>query len=212
MKRINSLSDLLMEELSDLLNAENQLTGALPKMAQASGLSVLKDTLEKYLKITRGHIDLLEGILGDIGQKPSNRVCKAIQNLIRESEGLVKKTERSSSLDAAIISVAQRAEQYEIVEYKKAREHAADLGHTRIVELFTKILNEKRTMNFHLNELAQGIINAQAGGFYIPEGSFSRGGIKQKGKGTDVSRFISEGNPNAQEQNSQNPEEQGDLS
>ncbi len=217
MRKTESLSDLLVEELANLLDAEDQLIEALPKMAEASQSSALKNTLGSYLEITREHIDRLQGIFSNTGQTPQKSNCKTMKELIAESEDVIKKTEKSQTRDAAIIWVAQRMEQYEIAEYKKVREHAADLGHTKIVELFTKTLNDERAMNFHLNELAQGIINIQTidpkdfdrqqGGFYIPKEKFRRGGIKKKNKNTDVSRFISEGNPNLE-----NPEEQGDLS
>ncbi len=227
MKKINSLHDVLIEELADLLNAESQLVEASPKMAQASQSPALKNALEDCLGITREHIKRLQDIFSKIGQKPPELTCKAIQGFIAESENVVNDPERSPDRDAAIISVAQRVERYEIAGYKIAREHAADLGHTRIVELLNKTLDEERAMNFHLNELAQRMINVQAiapqrGGFYMPEKKFSRGGIKKKSKNADVSRFISEGNPNIQEdndkgkekedQNSQNPKDQGDLS
>ena len=35
MSRLNSLQDLFIDELKDVYNAENQITKALPKMAQA---------------------------------------------------------------------------------------------------------------------------------------------------------------------------------
>ena len=37
------LKELLVEELQDLLHAENQLTAALPKMAQAAHAPKLKE-------------------------------------------------------------------------------------------------------------------------------------------------------------------------
>ncbi len=56
----------------------------------------------------------------------------------------------------------------------------------------------------------------------MPGGKLNAKGIKKKTKNTDISRFIGEGNPNIQEtggngkekedQNSQNPEDQEDLS
>jgi ferritin-like metal-binding protein YciE len=208
-----------MEELADLLNAESQLIEALPKMADSSRLQALKTALEDCLKITREHVTRLQDIFSNIGQNPQRLTCKAMKGLIRKEA--VNKTEKGPAGDTAIIDVAQRVQQYEISRYKTVREHAADLGHTRIVELFTKTLNEKRAMNFHFNELAQGMINAQAidpessgqrkaqRGFYVREGKFKRGGIKKKIKDTDISRFISEGNPNVQNPEGKE-EEKGD--
>jgi len=175
MKRINSLSDLLMEELADLLNAENQLAEALPKMVEASQSSALKTVLKDYLEVTRKHANRLQDIFSNIGQNPQGVTSKAMKGLIEESEEVVNQTEKCPARDAAIVSVVKLVERYEIVGYQMACEHAADLAHTRIVELLNESLDEERTMNLSLNELAQGMINIQTidpkrGGFYIPEG------------------------------------------
>jgi ferritin-like metal-binding protein YciE len=43
------LKELLVEQLQDLLHAEGQLTGALPKMAEAAHHPKLKEAFEKHL-------------------------------------------------------------------------------------------------------------------------------------------------------------------
>jgi ferritin-like metal-binding protein YciE len=221
MKRINSLNDLLMEELADLLNAENQLSEALPKMVEASQSLTLKLVLQAQLEVTKEHAYRLQDILSNLGQKTQGVTCKVMKGLIQESEDVIHKTENGQARDIAIISMMQRVEKYEISGYGTAMEHAVDLGQRRVVEVLDKTINEERAMNLHLSELAQGIINLQAtdpnsksqktnqqqesplkaksGGFYVPEGKFGRGGIKKKSKITEVSRFISEGNPNIQD-------------
>jgi ferritin-like metal-binding protein YciE len=188
MKRINSLSDLLLEELADLLSAENQLIEALPKMAEACQSLTLRLVLEAHVEVTKSHADRLKDIFSNILQNPQRLICKAIKKLIVESEDIISKAEKSQDREAAIIRLAQRVEQYEITWYQTACEHAIELHHTKIVELLNKTLNEERSMNLHLNELAQGMINAEARGFYIPEGKFSRGGIKKKSKSKDFPR------------------------
>ena len=161
MKSFDSLNDLLMEELAGLLNMENRLIDALPGMERAAESAVLKIILQKYLKMTREHAGRLRDIFNNAGQNPKEAASKAMEGFMAESQELVRKTEKSQDRDNAIIWLAQRMEQYEIAEYKKAREHAVDLGQEKIVESFTKTLNEQRALNFHLNELAQGMINAQ---------------------------------------------------
>lgn len=210
-----------MEELANLLDAENQLVAVLPKLAQASESSGLKVALEGHLEVTKEHVRRLERIFSDIGKRPKDVVCESMKGFVGESENVINKAEMCPARDAAIISVAQRVEQYEVFRYQTACQHGTDLGSTKIVEVLIKTLNEERTMNFQLNELAQYMINVQAinpfiyhqptiskqdspskpksGGFYIPENKFKRGGIKKKSKSTDVSRFISEGNPNIQD-------------
>jgi ferritin-like metal-binding protein YciE len=220
MKRINSLSDLLMEELSDLLSAENLLVEVLPKMGQVSQLPALKTILEDHLKVTKDQVYRLQDIFSNIRQEPQKITCKTMKRIIADCDAVINKTEKCRAQDTDIISMARRIEQYEIAGYQAACEHAADLGHTRIVELLNETLDEERVMNLRLIELAQYIINAQAinpfafsqestqqqepfstpdsGGFYMPERKFKRGSTKKKPKSTDVSRFIDEGNPNTQ--------------
>jgi len=208
MNRINTLSDLLMEELAELFNIEYQLVQALPKMAQACQSSALKTVLEGHGGVTKIQAGRLQDIFSNIGQNPQAVICRAMKDFIGEGEYVMKELEKSTIRDTAIISVMQAVEKYEITGYRRACEHAADLGHTRIVELLSETLIEERAMNLHLNELAQLMINDQAidpspkagsGGFYIPKGKFNRNRIKRKRNNTDLSRFISEGNPNSQD-------------
>lgn len=162
MRKITSLSDLLMEELEDLLNAENQLVKALPKMAEASQSSELKHALEDHLRATKKHVNRLQEIFGDLGQYPETMVCKAMQGLIDEGEDVMNAADKCPTRDAAIIGAAQRVKHYEIAGYGTSREHAADLGHTKIVELLDQTLKEERAVNFYLNILAMEFINIKA--------------------------------------------------
>jgi Mn-containing catalase len=51
------LKDLLIEEMRDLLHAENQLVAALPKMAKAAHEPKLKAAFESHLEQTKGHVE-----------------------------------------------------------------------------------------------------------------------------------------------------------
>jgi len=203
MKKFTSLKDLLIEELADLLDSGAQLITALPKMAQACQSSTLKASLENYLKVTKDQANRLQDIFSNTEHNHPGRVCRALKSLIREYEELVNKGEKGPARDAAIISIVQRVARYEIDGYKTAREHAADLGFIKMLALVEETLKEERAMNFHLNELAQSMINVQA---IDPKGTQQEDKPQErslnngaKGFYIPVSRFISEGNPNIQE-------------
>jgi ferritin-like metal-binding protein YciE len=51
--KANSLKKLYVDELKDLYNAENQLVGALPKMAKAATSADLRAGFEQHLEQTR---------------------------------------------------------------------------------------------------------------------------------------------------------------
>jgi Mn-containing catalase len=161
MKKINFYSDLLMEELAELLNAENQLIEALPGMVEASQSTALKLALRQHLQETREQAGRLQDVFPQ-GRDGEGNFCAAISMFIKDSEELIKRKDKSRARDTEIIRMAQRMEDYEITRYKMAREQAADFGHTFIVEVLTESLHEERAMKFLLNELAQYMINVQA--------------------------------------------------
>ncbi len=50
MPNMNSLQELLHEELKDVYDAEKQLTKALPKMAKKASSEELRDAIEEHLQ------------------------------------------------------------------------------------------------------------------------------------------------------------------
>src|SRR5262249_42810559 len=149
MKRTNFLNDLLMDELAEIFDAESHMARVLPKMAEASQSAALKIAFQDHLEDTRDQAVRLRDVFT---ARNSEIACKTMRSFVQETEETIAKMRKSPVRDAALIEVAQRVEQYEITRYKIAREHAADFGHTKIVEVLTETLNEERAMKFHLNE------------------------------------------------------------
>src|SRR5207249_11460584 len=56
MANLESLDELLQDELKDIYDAEKQLTKALPKMAKNATSEELKQAFEEYLQETEQHI------------------------------------------------------------------------------------------------------------------------------------------------------------
>ncbi len=57
---MTQLKELLVSELQDLLHAENQIVGALPKMVEAAHSDKLKEAFEKHLTQTEGQVERLK--------------------------------------------------------------------------------------------------------------------------------------------------------
>ena len=64
---MESLQELLVEEMRDLYSAENQLTKALPKMAKKASNPQLKKAFETHLRETDGHATRLQQIFEKLG-------------------------------------------------------------------------------------------------------------------------------------------------
>jgi ferritin-like metal-binding protein YciE len=160
--KLDSLRDLLIEELRDLYNAENQLVEALPKLAEAATSSELKSAFNHHLQETRQHVTRLERIFQQIGEKSSGETCEAMKGLIKEGDVLVKAEGDPSVRDAGLVGAAQRVEHYEIAGYGTARSLARRLGENEIAETLQQTLNEEAQADKKLTSIAESQVNVQA--------------------------------------------------
>ena len=159
---MDSLKTLYVNELRDLYNAENQLVKALPKLAKAASSEELKGAFDKHLEQTKGHVERLEEVFEELGEKPKGKTCQAMKGLIEEGSEILDKDGDESVIDAGIIVAAQKVEHYEIAGYGSVRTFAELLGKNRSAELLQTTLDEESETNELLNNLAQEIVNPEA--------------------------------------------------
>jgi ferritin-like metal-binding protein YciE len=160
--KLDTLKTLYIDELRDLYNAENQLIKALPKMAKAASSEELQDAFEKHLEQTKTHVERLEEVFEEIGEKPKGKTCKAMKGLIEEGSEILHEDGEESVIDAGIIVAAQKVEHYEIAGYGSVRTFAQLLGKDRSAELLQTTLDEESEANELLNTLAEDIVNPEA--------------------------------------------------
>src|ERR1700719_1588222 len=152
-----ALKELYIDELKDIYNAENQLVKALPKMAKAANSEELRTGFREHLEQTRGHVQRLEQIFKELGEKPSGKKCKGMEGLVAEGQEMMGEDFEDDVIDAALISAAQRVEHYEITAYGTVRTYAEILGEQNAVSLLEKTLEEEKETDQKLTELAEGI-------------------------------------------------------
>ena len=160
--KLNTLQQLYTDELRDLYNAENQLLKALPKMAKAASSEELKEAFEKHLEQTKGHVERLEQVFEELGEKPKGKTCRAMKGLIEEGSEILEEDGEESVLDAGIIVAAQKVEHYEIAGYGSVRTFAHLLGKDKSADLLQTTLDEESETNEILNKLAESVVNPEA--------------------------------------------------
>mgnify|MGYP001237832250 CR=1 FL=1 len=167
---MNNLRDLLVENLQDLHSAEQQLTRALPKMAEKANHPQLRQAFEMHLQQTTQQLERLDRILDRMGASRTGKKCKGMEGLIAEGQELMQEKTIPEVLDAGLIGAAQKVEHYEISGYGTAVAYAQLLGETEAVVLLQQTLAEEEQTDARLNALAEGSINQQA----MDSGSDSR--------------------------------------
>jgi ferritin-like metal-binding protein YciE len=160
--KVTRLDQLIQEELQDLYSAEIQLLKALPAMAEAAQSADLRAAFEKHLEETRVHAERIEQICRDLKIDPSGKTCSGMAGLITEGEEVIQADMEAEPKQASLIGAAQRVEHYEIAAYGTARAHARQLGYLKAVELLSQTLEEEKTTDQKLTQLAENRVNVKA--------------------------------------------------
>jgi ferritin-like metal-binding protein YciE len=154
---MESLKELLVDELKDLYSAENQILKALPKMIKKATSPDLKAGFEKHLKETQVHVERLETIFQELEESPKGKKCKGMEGVIADGKELMEEDAEPEVMDAGLIGAAQHVEHYEMAGYGCVRTYAELLGLNSISKLLQKTLDEERATDEKLTELARDI-------------------------------------------------------
>lgn len=160
--KINSLTDVFIQELRDIYSAEKQLVDSLPKMAGAASSIELRAGFEQHLNQTKGHVARLDQIFGGYSLNPGGETCEAMQGLISEATDYVKAEGNPSARDAGLIAAAQKIEHYEISAYGTLRTLAKHLNNAEAVELLQLTLEEEGEADKKLTTIAEQQVNVEA--------------------------------------------------
>jgi ferritin-like metal-binding protein YciE len=153
----HDLFELFMNELADMYNAEKQIVKALPKLIKSASLPELKEALTKHWNETENQVRRIEKIYNVLNVRPKEKSCEGMQGIISEANELTENKPKSSTLDAAIISCAQKVEHYEIASYGTLKSFAKTLGlRSEILDLIQDTLDEEGAADKKLTKIAEG--------------------------------------------------------
>ena len=151
---VENLQELFVHELKDILDAERQITKALPKMAKGAESDELRAAFEEHLAVTEEQIGRLETIFESLDKAARGKHCPGMEGLIKEGSEMLKEEDPSPTLDAALIAAAQKVEHYEIAAYGTLVEWAKLLGMDDAVELLQQTLAEEKETDEKLTTVA----------------------------------------------------------
>ncbi len=158
---VETMQELLIDELTDLYSAEKQIVRALPKLAKAASTPELQQAILSHLEETKGQVMRLEKIGELVGKKLTGKTCVGMKGVLQEGSEVLEDTDKGTIRDAALISAAQRVEHYEMAGYGSAREFAKLLGLSEVASLLDETLAEEKAADKTLSGIAKQV-NATA--------------------------------------------------
>jgi ferritin-like metal-binding protein YciE len=190
---MKTLVRLFLDELADIYYVENRLVKALPKLAKAATHEELRQAFEAHLRQTEAQVAKVEEVFAAFGEKPRAKKCEAITGLIEEANRIAADNKGSPTINAALISAAQKVEHYEIASYGCLREWADQLGNVPAVDLLQEILDEEKAADAKLTTLARTRCNEAAeetGGFTGHEADSGRNRPLGRGRRVACLSFV----------------------
>lgn len=154
---VETMQELLIDELKDLYSAEKQIVRALPKLAKAATSPDLKQAFTNHLKETEGQVTRLEQIAEIVSKKLTGKICVGMKGVLEEGSEVLEETDKGTVRDAAMIAAAQRVEHYEMAGYGSAREFAKMLGLSEVASLLDDTLEEEKAADKLLSGIAKQV-------------------------------------------------------
>jgi uncharacterized protein (TIGR02284 family) len=159
----SKLMEFFVDQLKDLLWAERELVDTLPDMAEAATSQELKTAFNTHMLETAGHVTRLEQIFGILGLEPEAEKCDAMAGIVDEGDTIISNTEEGTAQrDVGLIFAGQKAEHYEIASYGGMIALAKTLGYYEIAEILVLTLDEEKTADALLTDIAENHVNYEA--------------------------------------------------
>jgi len=159
---MQTLKDLLIEELRDTYSSETQIVDGLEEMAEAATSPNLKLAFQTHLKETQNQIERLKQAFTHLGADPEGNTCEATEGLIAEAQEVMDEELSDELLDVALVLAAQKVEHYEIASYGGLKTIAQECGETEVATLLGQTLEEEKATDEKLTRLAETEINKAA--------------------------------------------------
>lgn len=156
-------TDLFVDELKDMYDAEQQLVKALETMASKASDPKLAEAFREHRQQTRGQIDRIEQVFRLLERKPSKQTCEGVKGLVKEYTGFAKRRPAPEKLDAFSVGAALKVEHYEIAAYTTLIELAGTAGVPEAAALLGESLAEERATAGKLEALSGRMLALLAG-------------------------------------------------
>ena len=155
-----ALEEILVEEMQDLLHAENQLIKALPRMAKAAREPKLREAFQRHLEETKGQVERLKEAFELLGARAKAKPCRGMQGLVEEGQEIMAEGKEKDEIlaDLALVASAQKVEHYEISGYGTLRTIAERAGQPKVAKLLAQTLAEEEKTDRLLTELSAPLL------------------------------------------------------
>jgi len=159
---MDNLRQLFEHELKDIYYAEHALVKALDQMQGESTSADVRQAFASHKMQTEGHVQRLDQVFGELGEKAEAQMCAGIEGLIKEKKDFSKEKPTKEVLDLFNLGAGAKAERYEISAYEGLIGMAGKLGPRKSSDLLQQNLQEEQHALTTVSTLSKTLVSAGA--------------------------------------------------
>ncbi len=160
--KMASVQDLAVNGMTYVLDFEEQIASAAPRMAEASANPELKEMFQKTETKSKEYGQKVEGAFGQFGaqaKRSENQIAKA---MIQEVENMISNTDRGPVRDAALIVAANQQQMYRVASYGSLAHYAELLGKQDVAQSLRKSLEDSKGGDDKFTQIGERQVNQEA--------------------------------------------------
>lgn len=150
---LNTLEDVLLHGMKDLLSAEKQFRQALQKLAKGAEDEELASAFKEHREETVEQISRLDRCFKLLNKTARSEKCDAAEGLIEEGAGVLEEEGETPAKDVMLAAAGRKTENYEIASYEDVVNWAKALGHSEVAKLLEVTLKEERAADQKLKKI-----------------------------------------------------------
>ncbi len=160
--KIQSVQQLLTTAMTYVLDFEEKIAEAAPKMADAASDADLKDLFSKTATKSKDYATTVEQAFQKLGEQVHREDNHIANAMVREVEEMIKNTDSGPIRDAALIVAANQQQLFRVASYGSLDGYAKAIGKQDAVRETNQSLEDSKTGDKKFTELAESKINKQA--------------------------------------------------
>lgn len=160
--KMQNIEDLLYIGMTYALDAEQKLSKAAGKMADAADDSEVKEMFQKSVTQSEKYGERIQSAFQKLGKGSETNDNHIVKAMITEVENMVSNSEKGAVRDAALVVAFNQQQAYRVATYGSLRTYAELIGKADAVSELQQSLDEAKTGDEKLTQIAEQRINKQA--------------------------------------------------
>lgn len=156
--KIDSLQDVLVNELQDVYSGEKTIVKELPELKELVTSSRLKEAFDDYMELTYEHMRLIDDLFSYLGIEPIEGINPETVGLFVQSKKFFTISDKDIR-DAAFITSLQKVAHIRIASWNTLKVFSRALNYADVTNSFQRAIDEVEKIVGVLTEITEDYIN-----------------------------------------------------